>query len=255
MTEPPACRVIGLTGFPEVEAGDDLVRLTTEAVARLRLTIEPGDVFVFTQKIVSKAEGCLVELEGVSPSPLASEWGRTWGRDPRAIELALREAARIVRMDRGVLITETRHGFVCANSGVDTSNVTPGWAACLPPDPDASAKRLCAGLRAAWPVPLGVVISDTFGRPWREGQTNVAIGVAGVPPIHDYRGAADTHGQPLRSTAIAVADELAAAAELAMGKTRGIPVVLVQGTGLGGADSDARSARDLLRRRDEDMFR
>jgi coenzyme F420-0:L-glutamate ligase/coenzyme F420-1:gamma-L-glutamate ligase len=203
---------------------------------------------------VSKAENCLVCLETIVPSPKAVEWARTWNRDARVIELVLRDAARIVRMERGVLIVETRHGFVCANAGVDTSNVPIGWAARLPVDPDASASRLCAGLRAAFDVPLGVVISDTFGRPWREGQTNVAIGLAGLTPIVDYRGTTDAQGRRLETSAIAVADEVAAAAELVMGKARRVPVAIVKGTGLG-ASVERESARALLRRADEDLFR
>lgn len=255
MSEPAAVRVVGLAGIPEVRPGDDLVAFTLAAIERARLQAEPGDIFVYTQKIVSKMEGCLVRLEEVSPSARAREWGEAWGKDPRLIELALGEATRIVRMERGVLITETRHGFVCANSAVDASNVRPGEAARLPFDPDDSARRLCTALRTALRLPVGVVISDTFGRPWRDGQVNVAIGVAGMRPIVDYRGTVDGHGQPLRSTAIAVADEIASAAELVMGKTLGIPVAVVQGTGLGVAGVDEWSGRDLLRRREEDLFR
>lgn len=250
-----AIRVVGLTGLPEVQSGDDLVALTLGAVDRDRLVVQSGDVFVFTQKIVSKAEGRSIRLDEVTPSRLAQEWGEAWGRDPRTIELALGEATRIVRMDRGVLITETRHGFVCANSAVDTSNVRPGEAARLPVNPNESARRLCTALRATFQFPVGVVISDTFGRPWREGQVNVAIGTAGMRPIVDYRGTADSHGQPLRSTIVAVADEVASAAELVMGKTSGIPVAVVQGTGLGVAAVGEYSGRDLLRRREEDLFR
>jgi coenzyme F420-0:L-glutamate ligase/coenzyme F420-1:gamma-L-glutamate ligase len=158
-------------------------------------------------------------------------------------------------MERGVIISETRHGFICANAGVDTSNVEPGWAALLPTDPDGSAQGLCGGLREAFGVPVGVVVSDTFGRPWREGQVNVAIGVSGLSPIADYRGGADTFGQRLVSSAIAVADELAAAAELVMGKTDGVPAAIVAGTGLGIADVGQGSARALIRRAEEDMFR
>lgn len=250
-----AVRVVGLTGLPEVKPGDDLVAYTLAAVERVRLLVQSGDIFVYTQKIVSKAEDRLMRLDDVCPSALAREWGEAWGKDPRVFELALGEATRIVRMERGVLITETRHGFVCANSAVDTSNVRPGEAARLPLDPDDSARRLCTALRAALRLPVAVVISDTFGRPWREGQVNVAIGVAGMRPIIDYRGIIDGHGQPLRSTAIAVADELASAAELVMGKTRAIPVAVVQGTGLGVAGVEEWSGRDLLRRREEDLFR
>lgn len=225
------------------------------AAARSRLRIDAGDVIVVTQKIVSKADNCLVALDTVTPSMRAEEWAHAWKKDPRIIELVLREAARIVRMERGVIVAETRHGLVCANAGVDTSNVRPGWAALLPADPDASARRLCAGLRSALGVPVGVIISDTFGRPWREGQTNVAIGVAGLAPILDYRGQADSHGQRLVASAIAVADELAAAAELVMGKTRGVPVAVVAATGLGSGREDEGSASELQRRREEDLFR
>ena len=251
----PEFRVAGLSGLPEVKPGDDLVELTLAALARARLPVESGDIVVYTQKIVSKAEDRLVSLDAVAPTRQACEWAEAWGKDPRVVELVLQEAARIVRMQRGVLITETRHGFVCANSGVDTSNVRPGQAALLPADPDASARRLCERLRTALGRTVGVVISDTFGRPWRDGQTNIAIGVAGMRPIVDYRGSVDGHGQPLHTSAIAVADEVAAAAELVMGKARGIPIAVVQGTGLGMADLDQGSARGLLRRREEDLFR
>jgi coenzyme F420-0:L-glutamate ligase/coenzyme F420-1:gamma-L-glutamate ligase len=251
--ESAVVRVVGLTGFPEVQPGDDLVALTLAAVERARLSVESGDILVYTQKIISKAEDRLVPLDTVSPSALAREWGQAWGKDPRVIELVLQDARRIIRMEKGVLIAETRHGLVCANAGVDTSNVRCGWASRLPVDPDSSARRLCAALGAAWHRSIGVIVSDTFGRPWREGQTNVAIGIAGVRAILDYRGAADSHGQPLRASAIAVADELAAAAELVMGKTRGIPIAVVKGTMFMGRGGE--TARDLVRRPEEDLFR
>ncbi len=252
---PPALRVIGVPGMPDVAPGDDLAGLTVAAVDKAGVRVDAGDVVVFTQKIVSKAEDRLVRLDALTPSTLARDWADAWGKDPRVVELVLQESVRIVRMARGVIIAETRHGFVCANAGVDTSNLQPGLAARLPKDPDASARRLCLDLRAAWQTPVGVVISDTFGRPWREGQTNVAIGVSGMRAILDYRGCVDTGGQKLQATAIAVADEIAAAAELVMGKTRRVPVAIVQGTGLGDADPEHGSARDLLRRSDEDLFR
>jgi coenzyme F420-0:L-glutamate ligase/coenzyme F420-1:gamma-L-glutamate ligase len=248
-------RILGLTGMPEINPGDDLAAVTLAAVERAQIAVEPGDVLVVTQKIVSKAEDRLVRLDALTPSTLARDWADAWGKDPRVIELVLQESVRIVRMARGVIIAETRHGFVCANAGVDTSNLQPGLAARLPADPDASARRLCLDLRAAWQIPVGVVISDTFGRPWREGQTNVAIGVSGMRAILDYRGCLDTEGQKLQATAIAVADEIAAAAELVMGKTRRVPVAIVKGTGLGDAAPEHGSARDLLRRRHEDLFR
>ncbi|HSC28611.1 MAG TPA: coenzyme F420-0:L-glutamate ligase [Vicinamibacterales bacterium] len=249
-------RVVGLPGVPEVQAGDDLVSLTVGAVERAALTVEPGDVFVYAQKIVSKAEDRLVRLDSVVPSALAHEWGRTSGRDPRVIELVIQDARRVVRMDRGVLIVETAHGFICANAGIDTSNIRPGWAARLPADPDATARRICAGLRSAWRLSVGVIVADTFGRPWREGQMNVAIGAAGLRSVLDYRGRLDSHGQTLRSTAIAVADELAAAGELVMGKAGGIPIALIQGAGAGDCGVDEGSVRtSLLRRPEEDLFR
>jgi coenzyme F420-0:L-glutamate ligase/coenzyme F420-1:gamma-L-glutamate ligase len=252
---PPAFRVVGLTGFPDVQPGDNLAALTIAAIERSATLIEQGDVFVCTQKVVSKAEDRLVRLDEVSPSTLAREWAAMWLKDPRVIELVLRDAVRIVRMERGVLITETAQGLICANAGVDTSNIRPGWAARLPADPDASARALCSALRSRWNLNVGVIISDTFGRPWREGQTNVAIGVAGVRAILDYRGSTDTQGQPLRASAVAVADEIAAAAELVMGKTCDIPVALIQGIGLGDSALADGTARDLLRHPEEDLFR
>jgi coenzyme F420-0:L-glutamate ligase/coenzyme F420-1:gamma-L-glutamate ligase len=241
--------------MPEVTSGDDLVTLTLRGIERAGLGLLAGDVLVFTQKILSKAEGKLVRLDGVTPSPRARGWAERWGRDARVVELALMAASRVVRMERGILITETRQGFVCANSGVDVSNVPKGWAALLPDDPDASARKLCSGLRARSGVEVGVIVSDTFGRPWREGQVDVAIGVAGVQPILDYRGTTDSQGRPLSATRIAVADELAAAAELVMGKTRGVPVAVVRGTGLRMTGVEEASARMLLRSAEQDLFR
>lgn len=248
-------RVLPIGDIPEIQPGDDLVAAIVRAVGSARHVVGGGDVVVVTQKIVSKSEGALIALDTVSPSERATEWAREWQKDPRLIELVLRESVRLVRMERGVIIGETRHGLVCANAGADTSNVPPGWAARLPADPDASARKLCEGLRRAFNVPIGVVISDTFGRPWREGQTNVAIGVAGLAPITDYRGGVDSYGRPLISTAIAVADELACAAELVMRKVDRVPVALVAGTGLGVGAVDGRGARSLVRRPEEDMFR
>jgi coenzyme F420-0:L-glutamate ligase/coenzyme F420-1:gamma-L-glutamate ligase len=250
-----AIRITGLRGVPEIEPGNDLAATALAALQREHVRLDDGDVVVFTQKIVSKAEGRVVTLDTVQPSQQAREWADTWRRDARVIQLALDDAVRIVRMERGIIITETPQGFICANSGIDTSNVRPGEAVRLPEDPDASARRLCSALRTALGTRIGVIVSDTFGRPWREGQADVAIGVAGMRAVLDYRGSVDTFGQPLRSTAIAVADELAAAAELAMGKTLGIPIVVVQGTGLGTGEIDAASGRDLLRPPGEDMFR
>ena len=252
---PADVRVFALSGLGEIQPGDDLVALIANATVAAALAVDAGDVFVVTQKIVSKAEGALVELQSVVPSGRARSWAGEWGKDARVIELVLQQSVRIVRMERGVIISETKHGFICANAGVDTSNVDGRFAALLPEDPDASARTLRRGLGDRLRVPVGVVVSDTFGRPWREGQVNVAIGVAGLAPIADYRGQADTFGHRLTASAIAVADEIAAAAELVMGKTSGIPVALVKGTGLGTGREHDGSGRALIRRAEEDMFR
>ena len=254
-TQVPTLRLVGLPGFPEIKPGDDLAALVVRGVRRAGLDVTVGDVFVITQKIVSKAEGRLARLDAIEPSAIARQWSTASGKDPRVVELVLREAVRIVRMDRGVLIAETRHGFVCANAGVDTSNVPDGWAALLPEDPDASARRIRDGLSAGFGCAVAVIVADTFGRAWREGQTNVAIGLAGLSPILDYRGQTDPHGHRLQATAIAVADELAAAAELVMGKTRGVPVAVVTGAADLGLVIGDGSARELRRRPEEDLFR
>jgi coenzyme F420-0:L-glutamate ligase/coenzyme F420-1:gamma-L-glutamate ligase len=244
--------LFAVPGIPEVTRDADLARLIVEAIARAGLAIEAGDVFVVAQKIVSKAEGAVIRLDTVQPSAAAIEWARTGGRDPAVIEVVLRESRRVVRMDRGVIIAETRHGFICANAGVDASNVPQGWVTVLPADPDASAARLQAALTAALLRPVSTIISDTFGRPWREGVVNVALGVAGLTPLLDCRGESDAFGRPLQSTVIAVADEIASAAELVMGKTSGTPVVVVRGAArwLGQG-----TGRMLVRSPATDMFR
>jgi len=252
--KPPrrSIRVIPLAGLPEISGGDNLTRLIAEAAKMQRLRVVAGDVFVVAQKIVSKAEARIVRLESVEPSERAARWAAEYAKDPRLIELVLREANRIVRMDRGVIIAETRHGFVCANAGVDNSNTPEGTVTLLPQDPDASARALQAGLSKLLGVHVGVIISDTFGRPWREGLVNVALGVAGIAPLIDYRGRRDAGGKILQATVIAVADELASAAELAMGKADGVPVALIQG--LPGAKRSG-TGRDLIRPAERDLFR
>jgi coenzyme F420-0:L-glutamate ligase/coenzyme F420-1:gamma-L-glutamate ligase len=222
-------RVIGLSGLPEVSAGDDLPSLIADAMGRDSLQIHNQDILVIAQKIVSKAEGCMVNLEEVDPSPLALSWARTHGKDPRVVEVVLRESCRLVRMERGLLISETRQGYICANAGVDTSNVPEGTVALLPEDPDHSAAEIRKSLETRLGVKIAVIISDTFGRPWRDGLTNVALGVSGMKPFLDYRKERDRFGNELKATQMAVADELASAAELAMGKTDDIPVALIQG--------------------------
>ena len=224
-------RIFAVPGIPEVTGGADLGQLIGDAIDRARLTIEPADVFVVAQKIVSKAEGAVVALADVNPSPLACEWASAHRREPAVIEVVLRESRRIVRMERGIIIAETHHGFICANAGVDSSNVPPGYVTTLPRDPDASALRLQTALTAQLRRPIATIISDTFGRPWREGVVNVALGVAGLRPLLDYRGQSDSFGRRLQTTVIAIADELASAAELVMGKTTQTPVVVVRGAG------------------------
>jgi coenzyme F420-0:L-glutamate ligase / coenzyme F420-1:gamma-L-glutamate ligase len=241
-----------IAGLGEIAAGDDLAGLVFEALSRQGLALQEGDVLVVTQKVVSKAEGCAVDLRTVEPSTLAREWSQRWDKDPRVTELVLREAARIVRMDRGVIIAETRHGHICANAGVDRSNVSPDTATTLPVDPDASAERLRAALQARAGVRLGVVISDTFGRAWREGQTNVAIGVAGLMPLRHFEGLVDPAGYELRVTQLAIADELASAAELVMGKLDRVPVALARGVAYALGEG---SAHELVRPAERDMFR
>ena len=217
--------LIALDGIPEVHPGDDLAALIAAAVSSSGIGLQADDVVVVTQKVVSKAEGRIVELASVQPSELAQRWADRWEKDPRQVELVLRESAAIVRMaPGGLIIGRTRHGFVCANAGVDVSNVGSGdVATLLPEDPDASA----AALRDRLGAP--VVISDSFGRPWRNGIVNVAIGVAGLEAVVDLRGQPDAAGRIMRATVIAVADELASAADLAGGKVGQRPVVVVRG--------------------------
>ena len=242
--------VLGVEGLPEVRPGDDLNRMISGAVAR---DLRPRDVLVVTHKIVSKAEGRLVDLRTIEPSTLAKGYATRYGKDPRQIEVVFRESRRIVRMDRGIIISETHHGFVCANAGVDASNVPDDDTVCLlPVDPDASARRLRDALADDPGVEVAVVISDSFGRTWRHGITDVAIGVAGMDPVADYRGQRDPHGFPMEASVLAIADELAAAAELVMGKTEGIPLAIVRGYSYSPVSG---SARELLMPPERDMFR
>jgi coenzyme F420-0:L-glutamate ligase/coenzyme F420-1:gamma-L-glutamate ligase len=236
----------------EIIEGDNLPQLIARAVRENGLTVSAGDVFVVAQKIVSKAEGRAVKLGEIEPSDFARAWASLYGKDARVIEVILRESRRIVRMDRGVMICETHQGFVCANAGVDCSNVPAGKALLSPKDPDASARAIRLELSSIFDVALAVIISDSFGRPWREGQVNVALGVAGMGPLLDYRGQPDSHGRLLEATFIAVADELASASELVMGKSQGIPVALISGANY---ESVEGSAVDLQRSAENDLFR
>jgi coenzyme F420-0:L-glutamate ligase/coenzyme F420-1:gamma-L-glutamate ligase len=235
--------VLPLEGIPEIEAGDDLAALLEEAAARAG-GFEPGDVLVVAQKAVSKAEGRVVALDDVEPTDAARD--HAGEGDPRHVEVILRETARVVRSRPPLVIAETRHGFVCASAGVDASNApATGSVVLLPVDPDASARALRERLG------VGVIVSDSFGRPFRQGTTDIAIGVAGLPALLDLRGTRDRVGYELRTTQIAVADEIAGAAELAMGKTAGIPAAIVRGLELAGDGS----ARDLVMPPDRDLFR
>jgi len=244
-------RVVPVRGIPDVHPGDDLGALVVSAIVGDGERLAAGDVVVVAQKVVSKAEGRVVRLGDVEPSARATEWAAAYGKDARVVETVLREARRIVRMERGVLIAETVHGFICANAGVDASNVPAGCVTLLPLDPDASAEGLRVRFSGEFGVPVGVIVADTFGRPWREGAVNVAIGVAGLRPLLDYRGCADRYGRRLQSTIIAVADELASAAELVMQKTSRTPAAIISGADCLGEGS----SRALVRAASQDLFR
>ena len=246
--------IIAIAGLPEVQPGDDLAaQIATAARAPGGPGLHDGDVLVVTQKVVSKAEGRLIDLRDIEPSPFASSLAARYNKDARHVEIVLRESARIVKMDRGVIISETHHGFICANAGVDNSNVPGDTILCLLPlDADASARALRDALRDRFGVDVAVVISDSFGRPWRNGITNVAIGVAGMAPLRDYRGELDPHGYELSVTVLATADELACAAELVTGKTTGRPVIVVRGYAYTPAEG---SARALVMDPTKDLFR
>ncbi|HWH93940.1 MAG TPA: coenzyme F420-0:L-glutamate ligase [Baekduia sp.] len=247
-----------LPGLPEVRGGDDLAALI--AAARGDGGFAPGEVLVLAHKVVSKAEGRVVALGDVMPSPRAIELAARLGKDdPRHLEVVLRETAEVVRAEHGVLIARTHHGFVCANAGVDASNAAAAdQLILLPVDPDGSARALRAALGRAGAGSPAVVIADSFGRAWRHGQCDVAIGIAGLAPLEDWRGRADAHGRELKATWIAVADQAAAAADLARGgKDAGEPAVVVTGLErhvLRPAQGDGPGAQALVRGRDEDLF-
>ncbi|WP_298818705.1 coenzyme F420-0:L-glutamate ligase [Chloroflexus sp.] len=246
-------RILPLHGIGEVQPGDDLAAILAAAIDRAG-GLTPGDILVVTQKIVSKAEGRLIDPATVEPSPFAYQIARAGKKDARYQEVVLRESKRIVKMANGVLITETHHGFVCANSGVDESNVDGGRRlSLLPVDPDASAARLREALAARYHHAPAVIITDTFGRPWREGQVNVAIGVAGMAPLRDFAGIEDHYGYTMQATLIAVADEVAAAAELVMGKIDRVPAAILRGYQYEPVETG--TARQLIRDPRFDLFR
>jgi coenzyme F420-0:L-glutamate ligase/coenzyme F420-1:gamma-L-glutamate ligase len=246
-------RIIGLQGIPDVVPGVDLAPVIIGAAQAQGLAFSSGDILVVTQKIVSKAEGQLVDLRTVTPSPFAVQIAEVQAKDPQVVEVVLRETRRVVKMAHRTIIAETHHGFVCAHAGVDESNIAGDrTVALLPVDADASARRLRHDIRQRTGVELAVIISDTFGRPWREGLVNVAIGVAGLEPLQDYRGLPDTEGRILKVTTLAVADELASAAELVMGKLDRVPVALIRGYPYTAGEG---SVKQLLRAPEKDLFR
>lgn len=246
-------RLIPIPFAGEIAPGDSIADHLITAMRALRLRFEPGDILVVKHKIVSKSEGLLVDLATIEPSQASMAWARQYDLDARVIELALRESRSVIRRRNGVLITETRHGFLCANGGIDVSNVDGGHhALLLPEDPDRSAANLRRELKKSTGISIPVIITDSFGRPWREGLTDFAIGISGMKPLRDDRGHRDLHGYKLKASVEAVADELACAAGLVCGKLNRAPACIVRGfhyeSGLGGV-------QQLLRSPENDLFR
>lgn len=247
--------LVPLEGIPEIEPGDDLAEVIAAALGAAGIGLTDDDVLVVTQKVVSKAEGRVVDLSTIEPRAEAREWAARWGKDPRQVELVLRESAEVVRMaEGGLIISRTHHGFVCANAGVDLSN-TGGeeLATLLPVDPDGSARALREQLGELAGARPAVIISDSFGRPWRSGIVNVAIGAAGIAVLDDLRGTPDADGREMRSTIIALADELASAADLAGGKVGQRPVVVIRGASFAAGGVDVGAAA-LVMPREQDLF-
>jgi coenzyme F420-0:L-glutamate ligase/coenzyme F420-1:gamma-L-glutamate ligase len=248
-------QIIGIEGLPVIKTGDNLAELICEAARRQKTPIQNGDIIVVTHVIVSRAEGNIVNLNDVTPSAFAKNIAEQYGKDPALVEVVLRESKSVVRMDRGILITETKHGFVCANSGVDKSNV-PGErvVALLPKNPDDSAENIRRDVKRLTGCDVAVIISDTHGRPLREGEINVAIGVAGIKPIRDRRGEKDLFGYILKVKQTAVADELASAAELVIGQAdEGIPAAIIRGYNY--PKSEDAKATELIMPKEKDLFR
>jgi coenzyme F420-0:L-glutamate ligase/coenzyme F420-1:gamma-L-glutamate ligase len=249
---PPRYEVIGIEGLPEIRPGADLGPLIVKAARSQGTPLGAGDLLVVSQKVVSKYEGRVVRLADVTPSARAETMARRLERDPRLVEVILGESRRVVREDKGVLIVETHHGWICANGGVDQSNVDAEAACLLPEDGDRSARALRDRLQQLTGHELAIIIADTFGRPWREGLTNVAIGVAGFQPLKSYLGERDPAGHVLMATVLALADELAGAAEPVMGKLSRVPVAIIRGLGWEPAEA---SSEALLRDPARDLFR
>jgi coenzyme F420-0:L-glutamate ligase/coenzyme F420-1:gamma-L-glutamate ligase len=246
-------RILPVPVTGEIHPGDSLCANLLAAVQSIAMKFQEGDILVIKHKVVSKSEGALVALDEIRPSKASKLWARRYGLDARVSELAVRESRRIVRRKHGVMITETKHGFICANSGVDVSNVDGGnHAVLLPADPDRSAANLRQQLKKQLKIDIAVIVSDSFGRPWREGLTEVAIGVAGMRPLVDYRGRRDPHGYSLHATVDAVADELACAAGLVCGKLESTPACIIRGYSYRRGNG---SARELIRPAKYDLFR
>ena len=244
--------ITGLEGIPKVKNGDDIADIIIKAASKQGFILADRDIIAITSKIVSKAEGRIVRLQDVDPSEGALKFSKILDSDPRKVEVILSEAKRIVRMVKGLIIVETHQGFVCANGGIDASNIELGSIVLLPKNSDISARRIARNLKQKAGVNVAVVISDTFGRPWREGQINVAIGVAGLFPLISYVGTNDVYGNELNATNMAVADEIASASELVMGKLDQIPVAVVRGYKY---EPGKGSARRLVRKVSRDLFR
>jgi coenzyme F420-0:L-glutamate ligase/coenzyme F420-1:gamma-L-glutamate ligase len=254
---PNTISIIPITGIPEIKPGDHLVKIVADAVFEQDISLTNGDIIVLAQKIISKAEGRLVKLSDVSPSPFAVQIASELNKDPRFVEVILGETKRIVKMDRrsdrGMLIVETKHGIICANAGIDASNVSGGdTVTLLPINPDESAKKLAEGFKEKLGVEVAVIITDTVGRPWRDGLTEIAIGCGGMKPFKDYRGQSDLKGYTLSATLLAVADEIAGAAGLIMGKNDSVPVVMVRGYPY---EKGVTGAKELIRKPEDDLFR
>lgn len=246
-------QIFGIPGLPEIEPGADLAALSIAAANGAGSPLQSGDVLVVTSKIVSKAEGRIVALASIEPSEFALRWSKQWDKDPALTEVVLREAKRVVRQIGPILITETHHGFVCANSGVDVSSSGGhGRALLLPHDSDATARRIRDSLAAAG-LDVAVIVSDTFGRAWREGQTDIAIGIAGMQPILSYIGQVDPHGHEFRVQALCIADQLAGAAELVKGNVSRIPIAVIRGYEW--ATDDSATIAPVLRDQSRDLFR
>jgi coenzyme F420-0:L-glutamate ligase/coenzyme F420-1:gamma-L-glutamate ligase len=245
--------IFGVPGLPEITAGTDLATMIAEASAAAGMPLASGDIVVVTSKIVSKAEGRVVEMAGVKVSAFAQQYAEKWEKEPAIVELVLQESRRVVRQVGPILITETRHGFICANAGIDqSSSGGHGLAVLLPVDPDASCARLRAGFKQQG-LDVAVIISDTFGRPWREAQTDIAIGIAGMQPVLSYIGQVDPHGHEFRVQALCTADELAGAAELVKGNISRVPVGVVRG--FAWEPDDTATMQSIIRDSERDLFR